>query len=200
MEKRAYIGEGVSRIDAPGKVRGETKLASDLKLPGMCYGKILYSAHPRALIRKIDIESAGTLDGVIRVVTARDIVGTNLFGYDIHHRPVLVDVGEETRFVGDAIALVVGETLEIAADAINKINVEYEVLPPLACAKDSVSEEEYRVHAGTGESVYQSNPEAKGNICFQTRLIHGDVVRGFEKSAVVVESTSSTSRRETCLP
>ena len=61
MEKRVYVGEGVSRIDALGKVRGETKYASDLKLPGMFYGKILYSAHPRALIRKIDIEAARTL-------------------------------------------------------------------------------------------------------------------------------------------
>jgi CO/xanthine dehydrogenase Mo-binding subunit len=196
MEKKIYVGEGISRIDALGKVRGETKYASDLKVPGMCYGKILYSAHPRALICKIDIESARTLDGVKRVITAPDIAGANLFGYDIHHRPVLVGEGQETRFVGDAVALVVGETLEIAADAIKKIKVEYDVLPPLAFAKDSISAGEYRIHTGTGKSAYQSNPEAKGNICYQTRLIHGDVARAFEKSEVVVEDTYSTSRQE----
>ena len=105
-------------------------------------------------------------------------------------------MGEETRFVGDAVALVVGETLEIAADAIKKIKVEYDVMPPLASAKDSISEGVYQVHTETGKSAYKSNPAARGNICYQTRLIHGDVVRAFEQSEVVVEDTYATSRQE----
>jgi CO/xanthine dehydrogenase Mo-binding subunit len=97
MKKLKYVGVGVKRVDALGKVTGETKYAGDLKLPGMCYGKILLSAYPRARVLRIDTRSAASIAGVKKIITAKDIPGKNRYGYYIPHRPALVGEGEETR-------------------------------------------------------------------------------------------------------
>ena len=59
-----YVGRGMERVDALAKVTGRTKFSSDLKMPGMCHGRILYSAHPRARVIRINKESALSLPGV----------------------------------------------------------------------------------------------------------------------------------------
>jgi len=196
MEKRRYVGAGTTRVDALGKVTGKTKYASDIKVPGMCYGRILYSAYPRARVVHIDTGPAESVFGIKQIVTHKDIPGNNLFGYDVHHRPLLVREGEETRFLGDAVALVVAETPEAADKALKRIKVAYEVLRPICTPRESLAEEAYRVHPEEVQSAYKSNPEAAGNICYQTNLVHGDIAEGFEKSDVIVEDTFLTSRQE----
>jgi len=196
MEDGKYVGVGTERVDALGKVTGRTKYASDLKVPHMCYGRILYSAYPRARVIHIDTELAESVPGIKRIITHKEIPGNNLFGYDTHHRPLLVKEGEETRFVGDAVALVVAESLEAADVALERIKVDYEVLPPISTPQESLAEGAYRIHPGKDESAYKSNPEAVGNICYQTNLIHGDISEGFRKAEVIVEDTFFTSRQE----
>ena len=144
MKKFRYVGVGVNRVDAIGKVTGETKYAGDLKLPGMCYGKILLSAYPRARIRRVDTGSAESLAGVKKIITAKNITGNNRYGYYIPHRPALVGEGEETRYLGDAIALVVAETYATACEALKLIKVDYEVLTPLTSPKQG--DGEYNIH------------------------------------------------------
>ncbi len=196
METKAYIGKGIDRLDAVGKVKGETKFASDLELPGMFFGRILYSAFPRAVVLTIDKSSAESINGVKSIITAEDIKGTNLFGYDIHHRPVLVGVGEQTRFIGDAVALVVAESLEVADEALRSINVEYEELTPITTTMQSLSDGAVGIHTGGGKSAYKSIPEAEGNVCYQTKLLHGDVESCFMKCHAVVEDVYITSHQE----
>jgi len=183
--KGKYVGAEVDRVDAIGKVTGETKYADDLRLPNMHYGKILFSPYPRARVLHIDTRSAEALPGVRKIITAKDISGNNLYGYEIHHHPLLVGEGQETRFVGDSIALVVAETPEAADQALENIEVDYEVLTPLTSPREAKAEGAYQIHPGS-----------RGNICCRRELIHGDIAAGFKNSEVIVEHTYFTSRQE----
>jgi CO/xanthine dehydrogenase Mo-binding subunit len=93
------IGKNVPRVDARGKVTGQTKFAGDLRLPGMHYGKIVFSPHPRARVLEVDCRVAESMPGVRKVITARDLPGSNRYGYIDAHQPVLVQVGEDTQLI-----------------------------------------------------------------------------------------------------
>jgi len=196
MKEGRYVGVGIDRVDAVGKVTGQTKYASDLNMPNLHYGRILYSAHPRTRVLRIETEFAASLPGVKRIITAKDLPGKNLFGYDVHHRPLLISENEETRFVGDAIALVVAETQKAAVQALDNIKVDYETLMPLSSAREAMVEGTYNIHTGKNKSTYQSIPQVKGNECYQTELSHGDISEGFKRSEVIVEETYFMSRQE----
>jgi len=148
-------------------------------------GKILFSPYPRARVLQIDTRSAEALPGVRKIITARDIPGTNLYGYYIPHCPVLVGEGEETRFVGDSIALVVAETSEVAEQALEHIEVDYQVLKPLTSPQEAMVEGAYQIHE-----------EAEGNISCTQELIHGDISAGLKNSEFIVEETYLTSQQE----
>jgi CO/xanthine dehydrogenase Mo-binding subunit len=185
MKKLKYVGVGVKRVDALGKVTGETKYAGDLKLPGMCYGKILLSAYPRARVLRIDTRSAASIAGVKKIITAKDIPGKNRYGYYIPHRPALVGEGEETRYLGDPIALVVAENHTAACEAVELIKVDYEVLTPLTSPQEAMAKGAYQIHK-----------EEAGNVASRHELIHGDIKAGFETAEIIVEQTYFTSRQE----
>src|SRR3990172_11509715 len=128
------IGQSVQRLDALGKVTGQTFYPGDLNRPGQAYMKILFANRPHAVIRRIDTSQAEALEGVIAVFTAKD-VPVNEYGLIMNDQPVLCGPGsskpyaERVRFVGDQVALVVAETEAIAAQGRDLIEVEYEDLP-----------------------------------------------------------------------
>lgn len=185
MIQGSIIGAGVPRIDAQAKVTGQTKYAADLRLHGMHYGKIVFSQHPRARILGISREAAESRRGVLKVITAGDLRGSNRFGYEVAHRPILVGIGEETRYVGDAVAMVVAETEELAREGAAAIVVDYEVLTPLTTPRQAMTAGAYLIHA-----------EAPGNVCVQREFTKGDIEAGFGTAEVVVEETYFTPRQE----
>lgn len=196
MQQFNSIGKSFDRVDAVGKVTGSTKYASDLEFPGMHYGGIIYSEYPHAVVKRINKEHAETIDGVKSIITAEDIPGTNLFGYDVHHRPILVGENEETRFVGDAIALIIAENQEIVYEAKKCIKVDYEPLSPLTTIVNSLGKEAHLIHKSNDKSAYKSTPDAEGNVCYQTQMIHGNIEEAFNQCNIVVEDVYSTSRQE----
>src|SRR4030067_6169 len=135
------IGKSVERIDAYGKVTGQTLYPGDLNLPDQAYMKILFAGQPHAIIRSIDTTRADLLEGVIAVFTAKD-VSVNEYGLIMPDQPVLCGPGsskpyaDRVRFVGDQVALVVAETEALAAHGRDLIKVDYEdltvVTDPLA--------------------------------------------------------------------
>lgn len=129
---RGGVGESVPRPDGPAKVRGEFEFASDLRAPGMLYGRTLRSPHPHAVVRRIDVSRAEALPGVRAVLTAGDIPGLRFYGLDkVRDQPVLVGVGEEVRYAGEAVAIVAADHPEQARAAARAIDVDYETLEPL---------------------------------------------------------------------
>ena len=121
----------------------------------MLYGKVLRSPYPHAKILSINTEKAEQLAGVKAVLTYKNVPGLNRFGIVFPDQPVLC--GERVRYVGDAVAAVAAETIEIAQQALQYIEVEYELLPVL----DSP-------HKALQPDAIQLHPE--GNILHQTSI------------------------------
>ena len=169
------------RRDALGLVTGTTRFSDDLRLPGMLYGKILWSAHPHAEILGIDTSEAEAMEGVALVVTAKDIPGENKAGLLELDQPAIAE--DKVRFIGDAVAAVFAETPEIAEAALEKVKVDYRPLPAVFSPEEAARPDAPRVHE-------------KGNLIHHARIERGDVEAAFQKCAVVVEHTYTTPRIE----
>ncbi|MGH2523668.1 MAG: xanthine dehydrogenase family protein molybdopterin-binding subunit, partial [Anaerolineales bacterium] len=115
------IGQSIQRIDAIGKVTGETPYPGDIDMPGQLWMKILFAGRPHARIVRIDTAKAEQHPGVAAVFTAKD-VPNNEYGLILFDQPVLCGPGSDksgadvVRFVGDQVALVVAETEKVAAE------------------------------------------------------------------------------------
>ena len=153
MSELKYVGKETVRLLGPDIVTGKARYTGDFRLPGMQYGKILRSPHPYAKILSIDVSRAKALEGVSAVVTWQDvdrnIYITNGFTPPKHHH--IMDM--YVRFIGDAVALIVAETEDIAMEAMNLIHVEYEVLKPVFTIDEAVA-----------PGAPQLYPEFPGNI------------------------------------
>lgn len=139
-ESRTGIGYSYPKVEAYEKALGTGPYVADMQIDNMCFGALAFSEHPRAVVKKIDISIAEKIDGVIRIFTGTDIPGQRYQGLSVKDWPMMVLEGETTRCIGDVLACVVAETEEIARAAVEKINIDYEVLPPLTdmtMAKDS---------------------------------------------------------------
>ena len=86
---------------------GDFNYIDDITVPGMSYAAMKFSDHPRALVKGIDPSAALEMEGVERVITAADVPGDRYVGLIVKDWPILVAIGEETRCVGDIIAVVV---------------------------------------------------------------------------------------------
>jgi len=184
------IGRSVERIDALGKVTGETKFPGDLNFPNQAYGKVLFSKRPHATVTSIDTGEAESIPGVLAVFTAKD-VPLNEYGLIIPDQPVLCGPGskkvgtDRVMFVGDQIALVVAETETLAAGALERIIVKYEDLPILTDPLDAMKDGAILLHPETGSNIFQHN-----------KIRMGDVAHGFEIADVVIQATYRTPAQE----
>ena len=131
MSKYSVIGTRVHNVDGPEKVTGTARYTFDMTLPNMLYGKILRSPYPHAKILSIDTSKAEKLVGVKAVITGKDTLGKK---QGIWRRfPELCDeeilCREKVRYIGDPVAAVAATDENIAEEALNLIDVEYEPLP-----------------------------------------------------------------------
>jgi len=176
---RRGVGERLSRVDAPTKVRGSAQFVDDLVEPGMLYGLALRSKYPRARLLSLDVTAARALSGVAVVATWEDIPGSRYTGHVMPDWPTLVAVGEETRYVGDAIALVAAESPARAREALDSIVVEYEELPPVTSPEAALAPGAPQIHAA-------------GNVLSRLVLHRGDAEAALAASAHVVEARFAT--------
>lgn len=185
------IGKSVTRIDAHGKVTGETLFSGDLTLPGMLFMKTLFAGRPHARVVHIDTTKAEALPGVVAVFTAKD-VPVNEYGLQKPDQPVLCGPGSSksggdiVRFVGDQVAAVVAETEAIAAQARDLIEVAYQDLPVVTSVVEAMQPEATLVHPELGDS----------NICVHYKIRKGDIKAGFDQADVIVEGEYLTPFQE----
>ena len=126
-------------VDAAGKTTGAGKYTDDLSLPGMLVGKILHSPYPHARIKRIDTSRARALEGVVAVVTGAD--APNQYGIlPVGHDETALAV-DKVRYVGDNVACVAAISEEIAEQALELIDVEYEPLPAYFDPEESMKAE-----------------------------------------------------------
>ncbi len=135
MVLRSLVGASVKRKEDPGLITGAGKYVGDIKLPGMGFIAFLRSPYAHANILSIDASAARARDGVIAVVTGEDLRDqyepVPVAGGDHaleHYSHLALSVGR-VRHVGEAIAAVIATSAEIAADALEDIEVDWEELP-----------------------------------------------------------------------
>ena len=131
FEDGAGIGVSSPKYRAFERAIGRKPFIDDLRFDGMVHGALRFSDHPRARVLSIDLDEAGKAPGVIRIFTAADIPGERNVGPIVQDWPVMIKVGETTRYIGDVLAGVVAETEAQARAAVKLILVAYEVLEPL---------------------------------------------------------------------
>ncbi|HWP56509.1 MAG TPA: xanthine dehydrogenase family protein molybdopterin-binding subunit [Candidatus Acidoferrales bacterium] len=183
------VGAPVPRAEGPDKVSGCAIYAADVKLPGLCWGKILRSPYAHARIRRIDASRAEKLSGVIAVVTGRDIPGRYM-GKMIRDMPVLC--WDRVRFIGDRVAAVAAETADIAEEALSLIDVEYEELPAVFDPLEAMKADAPLIHEDV--SAYDGAPRERLALDVRNGLTRlawrkGDVEKGFRGSSLVLEHT-----------
>src|SRR5437899_10342452 len=145
MSKRfTVVGQPLPKIDAWGKVTGDTRFADDMVLPRMAFGKLLRSPHAHARVRAIDTSRAKTVPGGYAVITGADLP-RGKFGI----LPVSQDeealCTEKVRMVGDAVAAGAAVDEETAEQACRLIEVDYEPLPALTSVFDSLAPRALRI-------------------------------------------------------
>jgi selenium-dependent xanthine dehydrogenase len=183
VDCEARMGARTVRPDAAEKLLGTGEFVDDMQVPGMLHGAVLRSKYPRALVKKIDVSDAQAHPGVEIVLTAKDVPGELLLGHIVHDWSVMIAEGEETRYVGDAVAIVAATTKEAARQALDLIQVEYEERVPLLSPLDALAEGAPRLHP-------------KGNVLSQTIMQRGDVDKAIDEAKFVVHEHYSTPRQE----
>ena len=186
----SFIGKSIKRIDSLSKVTGQALYPGDINLPRQAYLKVVFAEIPHAIVKKLDISKAEKADGIICVLTAKD-VPNNEYGLINADQPVLCGPGSDkphadrVRFVGDQVALVIGENEEVCEKAAALINIEFEPLPVITDVDEAVAENAFKLH-----------PEKESNIFCQYHIRHGNIDDGFKKADVVIESTYVTPVQE----
>jgi carbon-monoxide dehydrogenase large subunit len=166
-------GREVRRIEDAGLLAGAGHFTDDFSLPGQTYLAFLRSPHAHARIVSVDTTAAGSMPGVIAVLTGADLVAAGVKPIPIapmFTRPDgspgatplrLALAHEVVRFVGEAVVALVAQTAEQAKDALEAVMVEYDELPVVT-----------ELAEATGEGAALVWPAATGNIAAQMK--HGD--------------------------
>jgi xanthine dehydrogenase molybdenum-binding subunit len=178
------VGKPVPNLDARAKITGSAQYTDDYRFAGMLHARTKRAGVPHARIRSIDTSAARALDGVHAVLTHEDVPGSNLHGLVINDWPVLC--GDKVRYVGDAVAIVAADSEEVAAAALELIEVDYEELPAVVDATEAARADAPLVH----------EERADGNLLKHIEVNKGDVAAGFAAADVVVDQTYRTPATE----
>ncbi|MCE2489831.1 MAG: molybdopterin-dependent oxidoreductase [Anaerolineae bacterium] len=159
----AVVGKAVKRKEDPRLITGEARYLEDIKLPGMTHIAILRSPHAHANIVSINSERAAAVPGVIGVFTGQDFMDVNPLpcpwpagGVDNNlNTPRALEV-EKVTHVGAGVAVVVAEDRATAQDAVELVDVEWEVLPAVTDAEEA-----------TFDGAPQLHENAPNNVCME---------------------------------
>jgi xanthine dehydrogenase molybdenum-binding subunit len=167
------IGKRVPKLDALEKATGKAIYPQDLRLPGMAFGKILWSEHAHAEIVDIDTSAAEALPGVLAVITAKDMPPTKIgIGQD---NPPLK--GDKVRSLRDEVAAVAAIDEDTATRAVELIKVKYKPLPAVFDPEEAMKDGAPQLHT-----------EAKGNRNWlKYSFEYGDIASAKAESDVVVK-------------
>jgi xanthine dehydrogenase molybdenum-binding subunit len=179
MSGLCSVGKRIPKIDAVDKATGRAQYIQDMKLPGMLYGKILYSKFPHARIVKIDTSKARALPGVRAVITGEDIPEIKMGVYK-DNRPLKAG---KVRSYRDEVAAVAATDPQTAEEALSLIEVIYEPLPGIFDPEEAMQQGAVLVHE-----------EHKSNVLkMPWKLHYGDVEAARKEAAYVVEDRFSTT-------
>ena len=175
------VGKDVPRTDAVPKVTGAAQYVADMRLAGMLEAAVLRSPHPHARIVSIDTSAAAAMPGVKVVVTGADTAKRKWGAFRPDLYPLAID---KVRYFGDEVAAVAATDAAAARAALDKIVVQYEVLPAVLSLDEALKPGAPLVHE-----------DAPGNIAHHFNFERGDVDAAFKASDVIVEGTWESVRQ-----
>ena len=173
------IGKRVPKVDAVDKATGRAQYIQDVKLPGMLYGRILYSKYPHARIVKIDSEKAKSLPGVRVILTGEDIPPVRMGVYK--DNPPLK--AGKVRSYRDEVAAVAATDPETAKKAIDLIEVTYEALPAIFDPEEAMKPDAPLIHENHKTNILK----------MPWNLHYGDVEAAKQEAAFTVEERFTTT-------
>ena len=181
------IGTSVRRPDLPGKVTGAARYAGDLTFAGMLHAKIKRSTVAHANIKRIDASKALRYPGVLAVLTHENVPRVLHYGSP---QPRAVSLAKDqyildrkVRYWGEGVAAVAAISEEIAEEALDLIEIEYEELPAAITVEQALAPGAPRIH-----------DRADNLVVDPITVKRGDVARGFAEADVVIEGTFELGR------
>ena len=190
MTNFLYIGKEASRPEGADKAAGKAHYIHDLQRPGMLFGKIKFSDHPHARIKHIDTSKAERLVGVRTVITANNTPEIRI-GF---LRDNLALKKDKVRQYRDEIAAVAAIDPDIAEEAVELIDVEYEPLPCLFSPYDAMKKGASLIH----DTDAQGRPRTDNIVPLRFYHESGDLEDGKRRSKYVVEGKYSTPMVQQC--
>jgi aldehyde oxidoreductase len=178
LNPNKMIGESHPRPTAMIKACGLAKFGADYLLENPLELAVVHSSEYHAKILKIDSAAALKMAGVVSIITADDIKGTNRIRVIAPDQPVLCE--DVVRTLGDPIAIVAAATRDQARAAAAAVKVQYEKLPVMMTPQESLAEGAYQIH--------KHSP----NLCYAQPQIRGDIKKALAASAAVIEDEYST--------
>ncbi len=172
------VGDDAFRIDVREKVLGYGEYVDDMEMEDMLHASAVRTKYPRARILDIDYSEALALEGVVDVLTAKD-VPNNKVGHIQQDWDVMIAKGDITRCVGDALCIVVAENEDILKKAKQLVKIEYEVLEPVRSIEEARAENAPKVHEN-------------GNLCQTRHVTRGDAKTAIANSKYVITETFET--------
>jgi CO/xanthine dehydrogenase Mo-binding subunit len=196
MKELSIVGKDVIRVDAIEKATGRAKYVADFNEPRL-YAKVLRSPHAHARIVSMDTSKAERLLGVRGIVTPKDAPATRM-GFVVCADRQVLPVNGIVRYIGEPVAVVVADSSEIAEEALDLIEVNYEVLSAVFDAEEAMQKDcPVVIHPekntyGTGAKLLGSTlAQDIPNVCTLYKLRKGDIEKGFKEAALIVENRYS---------
>ncbi len=181
------LGQPVPQDEGPDKVSGQALYAADLILPGMLWGKVLRSPYSHAKILHVNTQPAKRIPGVHAVLTGEELPDRRV-GRLLRDIPVLAR--DRVLFIGEKVAAVAAETLEAAQEALNVIEVEYEVLPAVIDPMEAMQPTAPTLHPDMAS--YEGLPQPMAttpNVFAHNTWSKGDLDAGFSAADSIFEHT-----------
>ncbi|AEV29215.1 selenium-dependent molybdenum hydroxylase 1 [Sphaerochaeta pleomorpha str. Grapes] len=182
QEEEPKLTKKFRRVDAVEKALGTGLYTDDIRIDGMVFAKALRSAYPRARVLEIDSSEAEKHPDFIRMITASDIP-ENKLGHLTQDWDVFIAKGDITRYIGDAICLVVSKRRETLDEIASLVKVDYEVLKPVLSIEEALAEEAPLIHEG-------------GNTLSVEHIVRGDADSAIANSKHVISRIYHTPYTE----
>lgn len=184
LAKTGGVGSRSVKYEAEALALGDRGYVDDIRVDEMLHTALHFTAHARANVVGINVETARNAPGVHAIYTAADIPGELMVGIIYKDWPVMIPIGGRTSYAGDVLAIVVADTRQNAREAAKLIEVDYEVLKPYTDPDVALASSDPAVWKTTSNTLSES------------RYQRGNVEAMFATAVHVVEETFTTQRIE----
>ncbi len=184
MQNRKWVGKPLKRKEDLRFLTGRGRFITDFTLPGMLHVALLRSPYPHAKIRNMDTSKAEKLEGVVKVITGRELKDyVNPFRHVIRVPDYYPMAFDKVRYAGEPVAAVAATSYYTARDAVELIDVEYEPLEAVVDSERAMQEDAPIIHEGF-----------ERNIAWHREFSYGDVEEAFNRADKIISGNFTFHR------